>query len=123
MRTAGTSSFECNDFGNPVYPRCQYCNDRGACEEEMQIQLAREAPTIDVTPFLHSQRFDRLKVFAIGLLIGGAGVSVLQSSLGLPMATLMMAVCFGAGWVFGSDGKNAPKSRKPTTRRNSRGRW
>lgn len=113
----------CNDYGNPVYDKCNYCNDRGACEEEFQVRMTKDnAPIIDVTPFLHSQKYEKIKIFALGLLIGGSAVAVLQSALGLPMATLVMAVVFGAGYMLGADTltdkkRKQPVRQQPRTRR------
>jgi hypothetical protein len=114
----------CNDYGNPTYDKCNYCNDRGACEEEMQVRMTKEeAPIIDVTPFLHSARFDRWKVFGLGLLIGSTAVVVFTSTFGLPMATVIMAAVFGAGYMVGSDKMVKPTPNKKTPRRMKRNGW
>jgi hypothetical protein len=114
----------CNDYGNPTSAKCNYCNDRGACEEEMQVRMTKEeAPIIDVTPFLHSARFERMKVFGIGLLVGSVSVVIFQSAFGLPMAALVMAAVFGAGYVFGSDKMVKTPPAKKTPRRMKRNGW
>lgn len=90
----------------------------------MQVRMTKEeAPIIDVTPFLHSPRFERMKVFGLGLLIGSTAVVVFTSTFGLPMATLIMVAVFGAGYVFGSDKMvKTPPTKKPQ-RRVKRNGW
>jgi len=116
----------CRDYGNPVHEKCNFCNDRNACEEEFQVRMTTDdAPIIDVTPFLHSSRFEKIKVFGVGFLIGGSLVVVIESNFGIPMSLIIMCAIFGAGYMVGSDNTTSRKTKPPIQKkhRSRNERW